>query len=136
MFMNSKDLVSMAMAARGRSYSPYSKFEVGAALLSKSGEVFLGCNIESVAFSPTCCAERTAFAKAISEGYREFEAIAIVGAPQGEEPDGECAPCGVCRQVMAEFCSADFKIILGVLGKHTVYTLDELLPKSFGPGNL
>ena len=132
--MNTKELLILALEARKRSYAPYSNFEVGAALLSKSGEVYLGCNIESAAFTPTCCAERTAFVKAVSEGVLEFDAIAVAGAPRGKYPDGECAPCGVCRQVMAEFCSADFKIILGTPDRHTMYTLDELLPKSFGPG--
>ena len=134
--MNTKELLNKALEARERSYSPYSNFGVGAALLSKTGDVYLGCNIESAAFSPTCCAERTAFVKAVSEGQRKFEAIAVVGAPNGKVPDGECAPCGVCRQTMAEFCSPDFKIILGTPDNHTAYTLDELLPKSFGPGNL
>ena len=132
--MTHKELIIKATEARMRSYSPYSNFEVGAALLSRSGEVYLGCNIESAAFSPTCCAERTAFAKAVSEGQREFEAIAVVGAPKGKDPEGECAPCGVCRQVMAEFCSKDFKIVLGTEDSYTVYTFDNLLPKSFGPG--
>ena len=134
--MNTKELLNLALEARKRSYSPYSHFEVGAALLTKSGKVYLGCNIESAAFSPTCCAERTAFAKAVSEGCLEFEGIAIAGAANGKEPDGECAPCGVCRQVMAEFCLPDFKIILGTPNNHSVYTLDDLLPKSFGPVNL
>jgi len=134
--MNSKELINMALKARERSYSPYSKFEVGAALLASSGDVYLGCNIESAAFSPTCCAERTAFVKAVSEGCREFEAIAIVGAPHEKEPEVECPPCGVCRQVMAEFCAPDFKIILGAVDAPIEYTLDDLLPKSFGPGSL
>ena len=134
--MNINELLTIALDARKRSYSPYSGFEVGAALLAKSGEIYYGCNIESAAFSPTCCAERTAFVKAVSEGRREFEAIAVVGAPKGKYPDGECAPCGVCRQVMAEFCPPWFKVILGTPDNHTVYTLDDLLPKSFGPGSL
>ena len=134
--MKTEELLTLALEARKRSYSPYSNFEVGAALLSKSGDVYLGCNIESAAFSPTICAERTAFAKAVSEGCSEFEAIAVAGAPKGKEPDGECTPCGVCRQVMAEFCPPGFKIILGTPDVHKTYTLDGLLPKSFGPGSL
>ena len=134
--MTDKELILQALEARKRAYTPYSNFDVGAALLAKSGEVYLGCNIESAAFSPTCCAERTAFVKAVSEGCREFAAIAVVGAPHGKEPDGECAPCGVCRQVMVEFCTPDFQIILGTPDEHTSYSLEEILPKAFGPGSL
>lgn len=129
--MNTKELLVLALEARKRSYSPYSNFEVGAALLTKSGDVYLGCNIESAAFSPTCCAERTAFVKAVSEGCQEFEAIAVVGAPKGKDPNGECSPCGVCRQVMVEFCRPDFKIILGTPEHYTTQILEDLLPKSF-----
>ncbi|MCL2698787.1 MAG: cytidine deaminase [Defluviitaleaceae bacterium] len=135
--MNDKELIKLAVEARKRSYSPYSKFAVGAALLTKSGEVFLGCNIESAAFTPTCCAERTAIFKAVSEGHVELEAIAVAGAPHGKDPDGECAPCGVCRQMLVEFCEPlEFKIILGTPDKHTAYTLEELLPRSFGKKDL
>ena len=127
-------LVEVAYKAREKSYSPYSGFRVGAALLAKSGKVYSGCNIENAAYTPSNCAERTAFFKAISEGEREFEAIAIVGGHQGEF----CAPCGVCRQVMAEFCDLkNFTVILGKsVEEYKLFTLDELFPHSFGKLNL
>lgn len=125
-------LIEQAIAAREFSYSPYSHFKVGAALLTEDDKIYTGCNIESVSFSPTCCAERTAFFKAVSEGEKKFKAIAIVGAKEGENLD-YCAPCGVCRQVMAEFCEEnDFVIILAKsLEDYKVYTLRELLPLAF-----
>ena len=101
--MTDQELMSLAVEARKQSYSPYSSFRVGAALLAKSGKVYLGCNIENAAYTPTNCAERTALFKAVSEGEREFTAIAIVGG-RGETIADFCAPCGVCRQVLAEFC--------------------------------
>ena len=104
--MKAKDLIRLAEAARERAYAPYSGFLVGAALLGKSGKVYLGCNVENAGYSATNCAERTAFFKAISDGEREFQAIAIVGGKRGEKP-GYCPPCGICRQVMAEFCDGD-----------------------------
>lgn len=119
--MIDNDLLKIAHEQLEFSYSPYSKFRVGAALMAKSGKVYTGCNIENASFSPTVCAERTAFFKAISEGEREFEAIAIVGG------DSECMPCGVCRQVMVEFCNLDFAIIT----ERGRYTLGELMPNSF-----
>ncbi len=137
--MDAKELVALAYEARTRSYSPYSHFAVGAALLAKSGKVYLGCNIENAAFSPTNCAERTAFFKAISEGEQEFEAIAIAGGPTDGRPyDDYCTPCGVCRQVMMEFCSpAAFRVILSKsVEEFRTYTLQELLPLGFGPDNL
>jgi cytidine deaminase len=128
-----KKLIEKAMEARSFSYSPYSNFRVGAALLAADGTVYTGCNIENASFSVTNCAERTAFFKAVSEGKREFEAIAIVGAPAGKEPDSLCPPCGVCRQVMMEFCDPEsFRIILGTGdGKRETHTLKELLPLGF-----
>ncbi|MBR6513694.1 MAG: cytidine deaminase [Clostridia bacterium] len=123
-------LVKKAYEAMQYSYSPYSGFKVGAALLCKSGKVYTGCNIENAAFSPTNCAERTAFFKAVSEGEKEFTAIAIVGGKNGEITDF-CYPCGVCRQVMAEFCGADFEIITANQESIKTYTLKELLPQSF-----
>lgn len=128
--MNSKTLIEKAIEAMAKSYSPYSDFKVGAALLTKSGRVFTGCNIENASYSPTNCAERTAFFKAISEGEREFTAMAVVGG-KGGEISSFCSPCGVCRQVMAEFCDKDFMIILfdGKLTK--AYSLEKLLPESF-----
>ena len=128
----------MACKGREQAYTPYSGFRVGAALLTRSGTVYLGCNIENASYGPTNCAERTAFFKAVSEGEREFEAIAIVGGP-GEGRTGEmCAPCGVCRQVMKEFCDPKtFRIILeNGGGKVRTFLLEELLPLGFGPDNL
>ena len=111
--MDEKELVELAFSAREKAYAPYSGFCVGAALLTEGGKVYLGCNIENAAYTPSNCAERTAFFKAVSEGEREFTAIAIVGGKEGEACDF-CAPCGVCRQVMMEFCDPkDFQIILG-----------------------
>ena len=133
--MTERELMELAVAARKRSYSPYSDFRVGAALLSKSGKIYLGCNVENAAYTPTNCAERTAVFKAVSEGEREFSAIAIVGG-KGEELALECAPCGVCRQVLAEFCDGDFKILLGTPETYRVTTLAELLPYSFGKQDL
>lgn len=133
--MTDLELIQTAIEARKRAYAPYSGFFVGAALLAADGRVFTGCNIENAAFTPTNCAERTAFFKAVSEGVRAFEAIAVVGG-KGEEPSEFCAPCGVCRQVMAEFCSPDFRIILGNENNQTVYTLSELLPASFSKSDL
>lgn len=135
--MNKTELINEARKARKLSYAPYSKFAVGAALLSKKGKVYLGCNIENAAYSPCICGERTAIFKAVSEGERDFEAIAIVGGPISGEKAQFCPPCGVCRQVMREFCMDDFKIILGGAGDDCKeYTLKDLLPESFGPENL
>lgn len=125
-----KQLIIEAQNARKYSYAPYSHFCVGAALITKSGKVYTGCNIENAAYSATNCAERTAIFKAVSEGERDFEALAIVGGREGEVADF-CAPCGICRQVIAEFCSKDFKIILGNEQKYEVYTLETLLPYAF-----
>ena len=119
-------------------YTPYSHHKVGAALLTKDGKVYRGCNIESASYTPTNCAERTAFFKAVSEGERDFEAIAIVGGFEDSDKLGLCAPCGVCRQVMMEFCNPKtFEIILMDENQklHT-YTLEEILPLGFGPVNM
>lgn len=131
-------LIQQALEAREYSYAPYSGFCVGAALLGKSGMVYTGCNIENAAYGPSNCAERTAFFKAVSVGEREFEAIAIAGGPGAEEPDDFCPPCGVCRQVMMEFCDPEeFLIILVKSADQTMdYKLADLLPMGFGPGNL
>ena len=111
--MDNLELLEEAKKARLKAYTPYSNFKVGAALLTKSGKVYLGCNIENATYTPTNCAERTAFFKAVSEGEREFEKIAIVGAKDGEDANVMCSPCGVCRQVMMEFCDPkEFQIIL------------------------
>ena len=120
--MSHKELINIAKAAAEYAYAPYSEFYVGAALLTENGKIFTGCNIENAAFSPTICAERVAFAKALSEGERHFKAIAITTSI-----DSNCPPCGVCRQVMREFCKDDFQIIL----KDKEFTLKELLPESF-----
>ncbi len=128
--MNDKTLMEVAEKARKYAYAPYSKFKVGCALLAKNGKVYTGVNIENAAFSPTNCAERTAFFKAVSEGEREFCAIAICGGKE-EASDEICAPCGMCRQVMAEFCNEDFVIILGNKDSTESHTLAELLPLSF-----
>ena len=129
-------LIQRAKEARENSYCPYSGFAVGAALLCADGSVYAGCNIENAGFTPTCCAERTAFFRAVNDGKRQFKAIAVVGGPAGEEPQALCAPCGVCRQVMAEFCGPEFEILLTDGAALTVATLGELLPQAFGPGNL
>ena len=133
-----QDLVKQALAARKFAYVPYSKFRVGAAVLAKNGAIYTGCNIENAAYTPTNCAERTAFFKAVSEGERSFTAIAVVGGPEGASEFDWCAPCGVCRQVMKEFCHEDaFQIILArSVKEYKVYTLAELLPMGFGPDNL
>lgn len=135
--MNEKDLISVALEARTMSYSPYSKYKVGAALLTKSGKVYKGCNIENAAFSPTNCAERTAFFKAVSDGEREFAAIAIVGG-YDEIPVDYAFPCGVCRQVMMEFCNPrEFKVITAISeNEYKSSTLEEILPYGFGKNNL
>ena len=132
-----KELIRFAYEAQSRSYSPYSGFATGAALEADNGRIFLGCNIENAAYSPTNCAERTAFFKAVSEGVRTFSRIAIVGNYPGREGD-YCAPCGVCRQVMAEFCDPEtFQVILARSPEeYRVYLLKDLLPVNFGPSNL
>ena len=125
-------LIRSAIDMLAFSYAPYSHFKVGAALLAKNGKVYGGCNIENVAFSPTNCEERTAFFRALAEGVREFDAIAIVGGKDGVLTEYS-PPCGVCRQVMQEFCNpSEFKIILAVSEtNYKVYTLSELLPLGF-----
>ena len=134
---NTAQLIQEAIAAMQYSYSPYSHFRVGAALLTKSGKLYRGCNIENAAYTPTNCAERTAFFKAVSEGELEFEAICIVGGKDGRLEE-YAPPCGVCRQVMMEFCNPEtFQIILATDETHyTKFTLKELLPLGIGPGNL
>lgn len=133
-----KELITAAIAARQKSYSPYSHYQVGAALLTGEGQIVTGCNIENAAYGPTNCAERTAFFKAVSEGYREFRAIAIVGSPEGDELTQYAYPCGVCRQVMMEFCDPDtFQIIVARSeNDYKTMTLKELLPEGFGPENM
>lgn len=130
-------LIDTAIEQLKFSYTPYSNFKVGAALLAKNGEIFTGCNIENASYTPTNCAEQTAFFKAVSEGVREFRAICIVGGKDGKLTE-YTAPCGVCRQVMMEFCDPKtFQIILAVdKERYEIYTLEELMPLGFGPLNL
>lgn len=131
--MNNSELISKALEARKFSYSPYSGFSVGAALLCDDGSVFAGCNIENSSFSPTICAERTAIFKAVSEGKKNFLKIAVVGEDsENETPVNYCPPCGVCRQVMREFCGNDFEIVIAKsCDDYKVKKLSELLPESF-----
>lgn len=130
-------LIDTAIEQLNFSYTPYSNFKVGAALLTKSGKIYTGCNIENASYTPTNCAERTAFFKAVSEGVRDFQAICIVGGKDGKLTE-YTAPCGVCRQVMMEFCNPKtFQIILAVdKERYEIYTLEELMPLGFGPLNL
>ena len=132
-----KTLVEKAFEVREKAYTPYSHHKVGAALLGKNGQIYLGCNIENAAFTPSNCAKRTAVFKAVSEGQLEFDAIAVVGGMEDAEELDYCAPCGVCRQVLREFCDNDFEIILAKDVEHRkTLTLKEILPLGFGPENL
>ncbi len=135
--MDYKELMRQAVEIRKRAYTPYSGYQVGAALLGKSGRVYLGCNVENAAYSSGICGERTAFVKAVSEGEREFQAIAVIGGA-ANGPLELAPPCGICRQVMREFCDPEtFEIVLGTGPEDIqVYTLSQLLPLSFGPENL
>ena len=134
--MDVGSLIQVALDAREKAYVPYSGFRVGAALLAKSGEVYTGCNIENAAYSPTNCAERTALFKAVSEGEREFAAIAVAGSAEGAEAD-YCYPCGVCRQMLKEFVADDFVVIIAKTATdYRVHRFDEILPYSFGPEDL
>ena len=135
--MNQEELIRLALEAREMAYAPYSQYRVGAALLTKQGKVYKGCNIENAGYTPTNCAERTAFFKAVSEGEREFEAIAVVGG-NAELPKDYAWPCGVCRQDMMEFCDPKtFRVITAISKKEYVEkTLEEILPHGFGPNNL
>jgi len=128
--MEPKELISKAEQAMLGAYAPYSGFYVGAALLTKSGKVYTGCNIENAAYSPSNCAERTAFFKAVSEGKRDFSAIAVVGGEKGNIR-GFCPPCGVCRQVMLEFCTPDFPIYLWDGENVRTVPLAEMVPYAF-----
>ena len=125
---NYDELYSLADEARKKAYAPYSKITVGAALLTKSGKIYTGANVENAAYSPSVCAERVAFFDAIHAGERDFLAIAVAGGEDGNEAKEIFSPCGVCRQVLAEFCGGDFKIIFG---KKREATLAELLPYGF-----
>ncbi len=130
--INREDLIKAAMEAKEHAYVPYSNFRVGAALLTKEGKIYQGCNIENAGYTPTNCAERTAFFKAVYEGERNFEAIAVNG-----DADDYLYPCGVCRQVMAEFCTPDFKVFVSKKnGEYLEFTLAEILPGAFTPAEL
>lgn len=132
-----KKLITAALLARKMAYIPYSGYAVGAALLSADGKIYTGCNIENASYGATNCAERTAFFKAVSEGEREFAAIAITGGKKGETPDGFAYPCGICRQVMKEFGKADFCVLVAKSEEeYEEYTLEQLLPHGFGGDNL
>ena len=135
---SSEFLISEAKKAREQAYTPYSNLKVGAALVTKDGKIYHGCNIENAGYSATNCAERTAFFRAVYEGEREFSKIAVVGAPAGMEADLFTAPCGVCRQVMMEFCDPETFTIIMPDGKggYMELLLKELLPYGFGPDNL
>ncbi len=138
--MNKSELIRLAFKARENAYTPYSNFKVGAALLAKNGKIYQGCNIENATYSPTNCAERTAFFKAISEGVREFNAIAIVGGLKTTK-NGEfeyTPPCGVCRQVMMEFCDYDNFTVILAKSEHEYkeYKLSEIMPLGFNKNNL
>lgn len=135
--MTDAQLIARALDARTRAYAPYSHFTVGAALEAASGAVYTGCNIENAAYPVGLCAERAALAAAVSAGEHAFARIAICGGREGEPAFEPCAPCGMCRQALAEFCSGDFEILLPAEGRQTRrLTLSELLPESFGPQNL
>ena len=135
--MDKKALIEQTIAARENAYTPYSHFKVGAALLGRSGRVYTGCNVENAGYTPTNCAERTALFKAVSEGEREFEAIAIVGSMEGEKNELVTGPCGVCRQALYEFGGDGLVVLMAKSPEDYVErTLGELLPFGFGPANL
>ncbi len=135
--MTPEKLVALALEARERAYTPYSGFAVGAALLCADGSVYQGCNIENAAFGPTVCAERVAVFKAVSEGKRDFAAIAVAGGRAGQDVTGLFPPCGVCRQVLREFCGLDFPLYLvKENGSYETHSLGELLPFSFSRGDM
>lgn len=135
--LDTKKMIKQAIDAMSHAYTPYSGFRVGAALLTADGTIYQGCNIENAAYTPCNCAERTAFFKAVSEDVRDFQAICIVGGKDGILTEF-AAPCGVCRQVMMEFCEPDqFQIILATdIENYQIFTLRELFPMGFGPANL
>lgn len=133
-----ENLITEAINSREKAYTPYSNFKVGAALLTFDGKIYGGCNIECASYPVCNCAERTALFKAVDDGHKKFKAIAVVGGKDGEELSSYCPPCGMCRQALREFCiPEDFKVILAVSTEDfKVYTLNDLLPQSFGPDNL
>ena len=136
--VSNEALVQLAIEARNHAYVPYSHYAVGAALLCSDGTVYGGANLENAAYTPSNCAERTAFFRAVFEGRRDFVAIAVVGGPEGEAPSAWCTPCGVCRQVIREWCDpATFRIVLGKAdAAPREYLLQDILPMGFGPEDL
>lgn len=136
--MEDLDLIKKALEMRSFSYAPYSNFCVGAALMTKDGKIYTGCNIENASYTPTNCAERTAFFKAVSEGEKDFTTIVIAGGPKDATELDYCPPCGVCRQVMMEFCNPKtFRVILAKSEtEYQSYTLEEVMPLGFGPVNM
>ena len=137
--MDKKELVRLAIEARESSYSPYSNFRVGAALLTSGGKVYQGCNVENASYGAGICAERNAALRAVFEGEKRFAEIAVVGWHRDAKPEerGYAFPCGICRQVMMEFCDpGTFEILLGTPEKYEIYTLKEILPLGFGSANL
>lgn len=134
--MNKKDLFVLAKEAMQNSYAPYSNYNVGAVLLTKSGNIYKGCNVENASYSATNCAERTALFSAVANGEKEFSAICVVGGQNGEITD-YAMPCGICRQALSEFCDADFKVYVGISENDIKeYTLGEILPFSFDKSKL
>lgn len=133
--MDSRELVKIAIDAMAKAYTPYSGFKVGAALLTEDGEVYIGCNIENAAYSPTVCAERVAFFSAVRDGKRKFTKIAVVGGMEGKL-SSFTYPCGVCRQVMREFCDDDFVLVVSDGKDIKEHTLTDILPYSFSPKDL
>ncbi len=132
-----RNLIRLALEMRKSAYAPYSHYQVGSALLAKNGKVYTGCNIENASYGAANCAERTVFFQAVSAGERHFTAIAITGGLAGEEPADYAYPCGICRQVMKEFCDGDFRIIVAVTEEnYQCYTLAELLPHGFGGASI
>ena len=128
-----EELLALAREARSRAYVPYSDFSVGAAILCADGSIYLGCNVENASFTPTVCAERVAVFKAVSEGKRDFLAVAVAGGNKGESGRPYCMPCGVCRQVLSEFCNGELCVIVeDGQGAPALYTLDQLYPHGFG----
>lgn len=135
--MSEDKLIGLAFAAREKAYAPYSGFTVGAVLECEDGSVYTGCNIENAAYSVCICAERTALCKAVSEGKRRFTRIAVVGGKAEQEATEYCAPCGLCRQALAEFCGGEMTVLLPARGKETKrFRFAQLLPEAFGPENL
>lgn len=129
--MKAKELFYLALNAREKAYCPYSNFAVGAALVADDDTVFTGCNVENAAYGAGICAEQVAFSKAVSAGYKKFKGIAIVGGKKGTIPNNPCYPCGICRQIMSEFCDDNFKVIVFHDQKALIYSFKEILPHPF-----